>query len=114
LIGNVQGAGIFHENEISAHALVLDGAGLHIPGDPQMAGVGLGAHPLQFLDGDVIALVRLYPGNSEINDRSENYDDGDTHTRTLIFALHGCIHSTAVFRSGCPFSRKICRFGTPE
>ena len=47
------------EGEGGAGADALDGAGLDVAGDAEMAGVGLVAHLLELGDGDVVALGLL-------------------------------------------------------
>ena len=50
---------VFDQDELRGRAGVLDRAGGDVAGDAKMGGVGLVAHPLEFGDGDVVALVGL-------------------------------------------------------
>ena len=53
---DAQGLVEFDEGEGGAGAGALDGAGLDVAGDAEVAGVGLGSHLLELGDGDVVAL----------------------------------------------------------
>ena len=97
-IGDSQRPRVLYQNEIGIGALMLDRARLDITGDAQVARVGLVAHPLQLLNGDIVALVGLHSADGEINDRAENDENGNADARALVGAFHNCIYSTAI----CP------------
>jgi len=87
-VGNLQVLIVLNEHECGIGAVMVDGAGRDIARHPQVARVGLLAHRLQFLDGDVVALVRLYAAYGEIGDHSHDHEDRDADTQTLVAALH--------------------------
>ena len=62
--------------------------GSHVAGYPEMTGIGLVPHRLQFADGDVVALVRLNPGDGQVDDSAQDNHCGRTDAECLRRYLH--------------------------
>src|SRR6185437_532192 len=85
---DVELIGVLDQNELGVGAGLVDGAGLDVSGDAQVARVGLVAHGVEFLNGDVVALIGTHAGVGQIGDSSKHNDDGNCDFRALAFALH--------------------------
>src|SRR5438270_4573244 len=83
--------------KIRACALPMDAARNHLSGNAQPLGMGLAAHPLQLLDGDVIALAILNPGERQVGKSSYDHSYGDAKTKISTGGGHG----SSVFRALC-------------
>ena len=79
---------VFFQHEVNARSGALDRPGHHISRDAQSLGIGVVAHAVQFLDGDVVALAVLYAGIGEIAERKQN-QHGYRHriSRYLLVSL---------------------------
>ncbi len=77
LVADWQRFPLFHQDKPGIGAIPLDGIGSDIAGYPQVAGVGLVSHALQFADGDVVALIFIHPAYREIdNGAQDDYGSG--------------------------------------
>ncbi len=91
LIADGKSAALFYENEVCVAADAMDGAGLHISCDAEMAGVSGIAHALQFADGDVVALVGLNAAYRQVGDRAEDDDDGERNAQRTFASGHAAL-----------------------
>ncbi len=110
LVADLQRVTLLGEHKFCIGAATLDGMGSHVAGYPEMTGIGLVAHGLQFADGDVVALVRLNPGDGQVDDGAQDNHCGRTDAESLRRYLH-CIYKgrsavrfrQARFRQAQPF-----------
>ena len=66
-------------------AALLDGAGLHESGDPEMLAVGGVAHGPKLFDGHIVTFTLLHAGIGEIAKRAN--DDRDSHAELDVFTF---------------------------
>lgn len=71
---------LFIDLEIRSGSLMTDAAGDNLSRYAKPFGMCVRAHPLEFLDGDVIALRISYAGKRKIGERANDYGDGDAKT----------------------------------
>ena len=88
LVADLQRVTLLGEHKFCIGPATLDGLGSHIAGYTEMTGIGLVAHGLQFANGDVVALVRLNPGDRQVNDGAQDDHCGRTNAECLRRYLH--------------------------
>src|SRR5271169_1035351 len=77
---------LLDERELHMRALALDRARRHVAGHPQALGVDAGIHRAQLLDGHVVALALLHPGERQVGQPED--DDPDSHAKLHVFVVH--------------------------
>ncbi len=83
---------LFHQHELHVSSRAFDRARLYIPGDAQALRVRTVAHPVEFLDGDVVALAVLYAGVGEV---AQQQDDNRCRSAKFEISLGLIRHRVA-------------------
>src|SRR5271165_501311 len=76
---------LFHQLKLQLCSLALDRSGRDVAGYAQTLAVSLGAHAVEFLNGDVITLAVLHARVGEIGQR--NHDNHNDRAEAQILAI---------------------------